>query len=139
MSPSTRYRVVIDTNLIIAGRYRPRSASAAIIQACLDYKVEAIYSHRIKNENLMILERVRPDREYLDRIMRFYSRATLVQSTERIKVCDDPDDDKYFEAAVSGNAQFIISNDRHLLDHDGFMGVRVFRPNQFVRFLEGKG
>jgi putative PIN family toxin of toxin-antitoxin system len=129
-------RVVIDTNMIIASRFSPRSSSARIIGMCIDGRLEAVYSPAIKDENLFILEKVRPDRAFIDTIIRFYSRATLVRPEEKVKLCEDPDDDKYFEAALAAKADFIISNDRHLLDHDGWRGIKVVRPGEFVRTLE---
>jgi putative PIN family toxin of toxin-antitoxin system len=128
-------KVVIDTNLIIAGRFRPGSGSSRIIDMCIEGKLEAVYSPRIKNENIFILEKVRPDREFVDKIIRFYSRATLVRPAEKVRLCEDPDDDKYFEAALAANADCIISNDRHLLDHDGWRGIKVKRPGEFLHLF----
>ncbi len=128
-------KVVIDTNLIIAGRFRPGSGSGRILDLCIGGRLEAVYSPRIKDENIFILEKVRPDREFVDKIIRFYSRATLVRPSEKVRLCEDPDDDKYFEAALAAKADFIISNDKHLLDHDGWRGIRVMGPGEFLRAL----
>jgi putative PIN family toxin of toxin-antitoxin system len=129
-------RVVIDTNLIIASRFNPRSASSEIIEMCCDGTLQAVYSPKIKDENLFILEKVRPDSSFIDRVIRFYANAMLVRPEKHFRVCmDDRDDDKYFDAAIAGNA-CIISNDHHLLDNDGFEGVKVFRSGEFLRTLE---
>jgi putative PIN family toxin of toxin-antitoxin system len=129
-------KVLIDTNLIVAGRFRPGSGSSRIIDMCIGGRLEAVYSPPIKDENLFILEKVRPGSDFVDKIIRFYSRATLVRPAERVRICEDPDDDKYFEAALAAKADCIISNDRHLLDHDGWRGIRVTRPGEFLRMLE---
>ncbi len=129
-------KVVIDTNMIIASRFSPRSSSGKIIGMCIEGRLEAVYSPAIKDENLFILEKVRPDRAFVDTIIRFYSRATMVRPKERVRLCEDPDDDKYFELALAAKADFIISNDRHLLDHDMWKGIRVVRPGEFTRILE---
>ena len=129
-------RIVVDTNLIIASRWRPGSASSRILELCSERKIEAVYSPQIKNENLFILEKVRPDSGFIDRIIRFYSRAKLVRPEEKVKLCEDPDDDKYLEAALAGKADYIISNDHHLLDHDGWRGIKIVRPGQFLREIK---
>ncbi len=127
-------RIVLDTNLIIAGRYNPRSASNRIIDLCIDQKILAVYSGRTKDENIFILEKVRPAAEYLNKVIKFYSRAVYVPKPEtRIDICSDKSDNKYFEAAVAGQAQYIISNDKHLLEHDGYYGIRVLRPGDFLK------
>ena len=78
-------RVVIDTNLIIAARYKPKSASSKVIGLCLDQKLLAVYSGRTKDENLFILNKVRPPAEYLNKIIRFYAKAMYIpKPTTRI-------------------------------------------------------
>ncbi len=127
-------RVVIDTNLMIAGRFSPKSSSSRILEMCTEQQgIEAVYSPQIKNENLFILEKVKPGPDFIHRVIRFYSRATLIRPKERVRLCEDRDDDKYFEAALAGKADYIISNDRHLLDHDGWRGIRVVKPGEFLR------
>jgi putative PIN family toxin of toxin-antitoxin system len=129
-------KVVLDTNLIIASRFNPGSSSRKIIDLCSENKLEAVYTPQIKNENLFILEKVRPGPEFIHRVIRFYARARLVRPKERVKLCEDPDDNKYLEAALAGKADYIISNDHHLLDHDGWRGIKIKRPGQFLRELE---
>ena len=44
-------------------------------------------------------------------------KSSLVFPGEHLEVVkNDPDDNKFIEAAVEGNAQYIVSQDRHLLD-----------------------
>jgi len=129
-------RVVIDTNLIIAGRYKPRSASNRIIDMCIEQKLLAVYSGKTKDENIFILQKVRPPAEYLSKIIKFYSKAMYVpKPTTRINICSDRSDNKYFEAAIAGQARYIISNDHHLLEHDGYYSIGVMRPGSFLRSL----
>lgn len=125
--------VVIDTNLIIAGRWNPRSSSNRIIDLVLEGKLDAIYSHEIKDENLFILEKVRPPKDYVDRILRFYQRSKKVRPTRKINVCEDKSDNRYVEAAVEGKADFIITSDRHLLVVGDFEGVQIVKPGEFIR------
>jgi predicted nucleic acid-binding protein len=46
-------------------------------------------------------------------------------------VSADPDDDKFLACASAAGAAVIISGDKHLLGHDGWLGVRALRPRQF--------
>lgn len=127
-------RIVIDTNLIIAGRWNPGSSSNKILDLCISGKFQAVYTRGIKRENLFILGKVRPDSRFLDKIIRFYSRAALVgEPGEKVRVCEDSDDDKYFECALAGDAGIIVSNDRHLLERSGFRGIRVMKAGEFLR------
>jgi putative PIN family toxin of toxin-antitoxin system len=128
-------RIVIDTNLIIAGRYNPGSASNQIIDLCLDKKLQAVYTDGLKKENMFILEKFSPSAEYLEKIKRFYTVSIRVIPNTKIDICSDCSDNKYFEAALAGQVQYIITNDRHLLDHDGYI-ARVLRPREFLKNLK---
>lgn len=135
--PNSIAKVVIDTNLIIAARYKKKSASARIINLCIKGNLLAVYSGKTKDENIFILEKVKPPAEYLNKIIGFYSKASYVPKPDiKIDICSDYSDNKYFEAAIAGQAQYIISNDRHLLEHDGYYGIKVMRPSQFLKHFE---
>ena len=47
----------------------------------------------------------------------------------------DPDDDKFIQCAEVGNAQIIISGDRHLLALKSHHGVNILNPAQFFKKL----
>ena len=62
--------------------------------------------------------------------------AEFVDPDEEITaVEDDPDDDKFLEAAVAGNVNYIVSGDRHLLDLDSFHGIEIVEPRAFYERL----
>jgi len=130
-------RIVLDTNLIIAGRYNPKSASSTIIDMCINHELIAIYSEKTRNENIRILGRVSPSKEYWKKIQMFFSKAFYIPDpTTRINICSDYSDNKYFETAVDGSAQYIISSDKHLLEHNGYYGIKVMRPSEFLRIVK---
>ncbi len=47
-------------------------------------------------------------------------------------VCDDQDDDKFFECAMAGACAIIVSGDKHLLKVSGYGGITVLKPREFV-------
>lgn len=128
-------KVVIDTNLIIAARWNPRSSSNRIIGMVIEGKVSAVYTTAIKNENLHILEKVKPPKDYLDKILKFYRISRKVDAKRKIDICPDKADNRFLEAAVAGKASYIISSDRHLLDLKEFEGVRILKPGDFERTI----
>jgi len=44
----------------------------------------------------------------------------------------DPDDDKVLECALTGQVDFIVSGDRHLLELKNFEGVMILRAADFI-------
>lgn len=52
----------------------------------------------------------------------------------------DPDDDKFVDCAVAGNADFIVSDDRHfrVLTKIPFPKVRVISADDFMKIVTGQ-
>ena len=44
----------------------------------------------------------------------------------------DPDDDKFIQCAIAGQAKIIISGDRHLLAKKSHHNIKFLNPNQFL-------
>ena len=53
-----------------------------------------------------------------------YSQGTIVR--------DDPEDDKFIHCAVSGNADYIVSGDSHLLKLGGYGKVKIVNASDFL-------
>jgi putative PIN family toxin of toxin-antitoxin system len=51
-------------------------------------------------------------------------------------VCRDPKDDKFFACAVEGEADYIVSGDRDLLDIGEYAGIQIIRLLDFVAILD---
>jgi putative PIN family toxin of toxin-antitoxin system len=121
-------RVVLDTNVLVAAAYNPRSASRRVVEACLDGEMTAVLSSALRREYDFILSRALCGRPYLDRLRTLLDRAEVVQPAETPRVVpEDPDDDKLVAAALAG-AAIVVSNDAHLLAVKGHEGLRVVRP-----------
>lgn len=52
----------------------------------------------------------------------------------------DPDDDKFVDCAIAGNADFIVTNDRHFRVLKGikFPKVKVITLEEFFEMLTGE-
>ena len=60
-------------------------------------------------------------------------KSLLVFPQRQIDVVrSDPDDNKFIEAAVAGEAKFIVSQDKHLLDLKEFESVKILNPSSFL-------
>ncbi len=49
------------------------------------------------------------------------------------KITADPDDDKFMVCAEASNTEIVISGDSHLLDVNGYKGIKVLTPRQFIK------
>ena len=51
-------------------------------------------------------------------------------------VKNDPDDDKFIEAAVEGDCDCIVSKDKkHLLKLKEFRGIKIISPEEFLKII----
>lgn len=61
------------------------------------------------------------------------ARTMVVEPRERVNViAQDPTDNKFLEAAVSGAARAVVSGDKHLLQLKTFRGIPVLFPSAFL-------
>lgn len=107
-------RVLLDTNIILV--ITPYfSAYRWVYDALRQGQFELVVSTEILNEYAEILERqysAVAERTLL--ALDNFPTIVRVEPTYRfLMIEDDPDDDKFTDAAVVGNADFVVTNDRH--------------------------
>jgi putative PIN family toxin of toxin-antitoxin system len=60
------------------------------------------------------------------------SLCTIIQVDQIVKgVCPDADDEKFLSCALAGNAEVLVSGDRHLLDLKQYKSVRIVTAREF--------
>lgn len=129
--------VVIDTNVIVSAYLGGRLE--AIIVAWIAGKFVLIVSNQIVSEYINVLSR--PKFKILrieldDFAALILSKAEFVVPGESIRVVEaDPSDNKFLEAAVTGQADYIISGDKHLRDLKEFRGIAILTPSAFLEQL----
>ena len=128
-------RLVIDTNALVAARFSPEGAASRLLDWCVEGRLQAVVSDAIERENRRILQRVRPSSDFLQRLDLFYRTALRAEGGPRLSIVEDPADNRYLECALAGHASCIVSSDRHLLEHDGFQGLRICKAGQLLREL----
>jgi putative PIN family toxin of toxin-antitoxin system len=130
-------RVVIDTNIYISAIFwggKPRE----IVDLGRDEKILIFTSSEIEGE---IAEKLRTKfrlgKDEIDQITLDFSTFTIpVKITNAIKtVPHDPDDDKFIQCAVSCNANFIVSGDKHLLNMKEYHGIRILKAPEWLSLL----
>lgn len=63
-------------------------------------------------------------------------RGELAEDVEVIDACRDASDNRLLEAAIAGNAEFLLTGDGDLLALDPFRGVWILKPGDFVRLID---
>ncbi|PWU18600.1 MAG: putative toxin-antitoxin system toxin component, PIN family [Bdellovibrio sp.] len=73
----------------------------------------------------------------IDRVLELVDlHAEVVEAVAFARpVCSDPDDDKFLEAALSAQADYVVTGDKALLAQDGLRGIKVITPRKFLSCL----
>lgn len=134
-------RVVIDTNCLLAS-IPPKSSHYWLYQAFKDER----FVWLISNEILL---------EYIEKLTDFYSEntATIVYSILSVApnvnftepffkwqlVNLDSDDNKFADLAIAGNADYLVSNDKHFnpLKMLSFPKINIVSMDEFKRIVIG--
>jgi len=128
-------KIVLDTNVFISGVFFT-GPPYKILKAWRDGRIQILISEEIIEEYRRVgelLSKQFADIEFGPILQLLTINAELVQPrTLTAPVCEDPDDDKFFECAISGNCNLIVSGDNHLLKASGHKGIEVIRPRNFV-------
>ncbi len=130
-------RVVIDTNILVAAFHRPSGRYASMWRAALARQYVLVWSPPLASELASVLRNQLQWEEHdvQRRIRDVAAIAEMVQPGVALRVAADPDDDRVLECAVDGNADLIVSNDKHLRSLRSFRGVTILHGSDFLRIL----
>jgi putative PIN family toxin of toxin-antitoxin system len=70
---------------------------------------------------------------------RILARSTVVKSESSAEVPDDPKDSPILQAALTCGADYLVTNDQHLLDLNPFEGLGIISMNAYHDLLEDEG
>jgi len=127
--------IVADTNVIVSALIKPFSDSAQILNMVLSGKVRLAYDTRIITEYEEVLKRDKFgfDFDHIDSIMiQIKEEGVLVVSLPVDENLPDKDDLPFIEAALSGNADFIVTGNKKHFPKAQYKNVRVVSPSEFL-------
>ncbi|MCP4345169.1 MAG: putative toxin-antitoxin system toxin component, PIN family [Desulfobacterales bacterium] len=132
-------RLVVDTNIFFSG-FNPRSYYYPIIEGIYSKKYRLLVSTSVLLEYEEILQRVFSE-ELLEQFWLFVltsENVLFVNPTFSFRLPSaDEDDQKFVDCAVCGNADFLITNDKHynMLKDIEFPKVEVIKAETFIEKL----
>lgn len=132
-------KVVLDTNVLISATFW-EGDSSKIVKKVEDREIELILSKDILDEFKGVLEykeiqeKIKNKNLEMKRtVEKIISISSIVEPKNRFNVVEgDSDDDKFLECAVESNADFIVSQDNHLLKIKEFKGIKILTPSAFL-------
>jgi uncharacterized protein len=135
-------RAVLDTNVLV-GAVTSTGTPYRIYKSWLDETFELVISLPLLAELEDVLarphikERAGWTSSRVDELVTaLHDRAVWVDPEQQITRIDaDPDDNRVLEAAVEGEADYIVTGDRHLRDLKEHAGTEIVTPAQFLAIL----
>lgn len=135
-------RVVLDTNVLISSTFWS-GASSQIIDKIENKEIELVLSKEIIEEFSAVLQyeeiqmKVRDkDLEMKRTIDKIISMSIIVEPIFSLDIIkEDSDDNKIIMCAVEGKADYIISQDNHLLRLGSFAGISILTPEEFIKII----
>ena len=131
-------RVVLDTDVLVAGLRSPAGASAEVLRLAQAGRVRLVASVALVleyEEQLCAIGRSRS--QVLAVLTDIAAIADEVQSHFNWRPqLHDPDDELVLEAAINGRARYLVSfNRRDFGDAPERFGVKLCTPGDFLRSL----
>ena len=125
---------VLDTNVFVSGIFWKGESNKALL-AWRDGKFNLITSLDIILEIIRILKDFKIQlpgesiKEWTDLIV---TNSIIVKPKEKVNIVkDDPKDNMFIEAAIAGMAEYIVSQDKHLLRLENVQDIKIITPIKF--------
>ncbi len=130
-------RVVLDTNIFVSGIHWSGS-SEKILRGWINKEFELVSSLPILEEVVRILMSFKVPLEP-DDIVWWKSvvleKSIIVVPSEKVTIVTDQDDNKFLEEALEGKADYVISQDKHLLILKEYRGIKILHPEEFLKLF----
>jgi uncharacterized protein len=110
-------RVVLDTNILVSACWKPSGLEAHVVDLAITGKITACVSAEIMAEYRDVLSRPKlasVNGRASEILVSLERAAVSVETTDRVKVSIDDDDNRFLECAEAAGAEYLITgNLRH--------------------------
>ena len=134
-------RILIDTNILISGLFfngLPKKILSELdeeFKICVNEKIVEEYQKNID-------KKISNPRYNFDEKLRekFFRSLQSFEMKSDLKICRDPDDDKFINCAIDAKAIYIVSGDNDLLTIKNFAEIEIVTAREFyekfLKFME---
>ena len=132
-------KIILDTNVFISGIFWEGNYCSQILNKWKEGKFQLVSSPQIIKEFLEVLQsfKIPLDPELIEMWKNLIiTNSIIVIPMKKIELIkDDPDDDKFIEAAICSKADFIISQDKHLLKLKEYHQTKILKPEEALLYI----
>lgn len=126
-------KIVVDTNVLISGVFFsgfPRKILSSIIRQ----KIVACATPEIINEYEEIVQEMinRKQGNINNAILNpLIKTMEIIEPISQVKICRDPDDNKFLECAKDSHSLYIVSGDKDLLVIKEYEDIQIITAKDF--------
>ena len=133
-------RAIIDTNVFVSGIFWEGNFCSQIIDKWKNKKFELVSSMDILKEFAETLRnfKIQMSDEMIEEWRNLIIESSVIINP-KIKlnvIKEDPDDNKFLEAGISGNVDLVISQDKHLLNLRDYQGIKIVNPEEALLLIK---
>lgn len=127
-------RIVVDTNVVASSIFfggKPKE----VIDLLVSGKLEAFTTKEIVEEYCATVEYLKnkyKGKRLTSPLSHIVSATKMIESSEKVKVCRDPDDDKFINCAIDSKSLYIVSGDKDLLVLDKYQDIEIITVSEFL-------
>ena len=135
-------RITVDTNVLISATFW-HGDSEKIINKVENKELILVLSEPILEEYYKVLEYdeikekiINKELEMKQSVLRVSLISEIIEVKSKIDLIkDDTEDNKIIECAVDGSVNYIISKDKHLLKIKEYKGIKILKPEEFLKLI----
>jgi putative PIN family toxin of toxin-antitoxin system len=135
-------RVVFDTVIFVRALLNPKSRCGRLLFQYFD-RYQIIVSSATARELLEVIQRPEITHKYkavatieIQKIIDLLARSEVVDLANVPAVVRDSKDDIFVATALVGHADYLVSEDKDLLELPGVVGVSVVNAKAFIDLFE---
>ena len=136
-------KVVLDTNVIVSAFIKYGGNEWRILRKAVSGEIISITSEGIIEEFVSVIsgQKFGYSKERVNEMKNFITRASqVVVPEEKFDIVkDDPADNKIIDCAVTGNVNYIISGNKHLLNLEEFRKIKIVNGKKFLDIWDSDG
>jgi len=137
-------KIVVDANLFASALIKPDSNPGNILELIKQNEVELVISPSVIKEikRILLYPKIQKyHQKTAQQLDTFFNDllifAWVVEGQAEIDVIQtDPTDNKYLACALEGEADYIVSGDRHLLDLGLYQGIKLIKAKAFLKIWD---
>ena len=140
-------RVILDVNVLLSAAISGGGNPGKILDLWEKNQFDLVVSPPILEELERVIhypkiqQKYRLAEEYVDNFLGLIgNQAIIVNPSKNLNVIErDPSDNRYLESAKEGNASYIVTGDKHLLELKEYAGIVILTPTGFLAILRLEG